>query len=179
MRKTRFERRLIFWNVDINGSVKNTLKSAGFQIPEQLLGLPLVYLILLDGLGFQYVVDVLNALYNYCEISNSNKGKEYQTLLCEENHKVKQKSNTKAKELISIRKVLIKFGYTNKVKISKMTVKEVLNIKNINQEMIRMLAYEVFRTYYNSYVIPHYKFKSREDFCLNGYLIFKTLKPSR
>lgn len=184
MELTKAERRQIFWNMDLNGYEKKTLKEAGFLLPEQLLSLPLIYLVHLEGFGFPCTIDVLQALCEYLELPEENFSdtiddlfKDYYKAMDEDGDYYDDISlDDETEFLIGVDEILYALGYTDDKKISQITVRELLNINGIGPESIRSLGDEIIRTYYRTYSIPAYKFKSRDDLKLNGKLFFENLR---
>lgn len=186
MEMTKAERRQIFWNIGLNGYEKKTLKEAGFILPEQLLSLPLIYLVHLEGFGFPCTIDVLQALCEYLELPEENFDETIDDLF-EDYYKAMNEDDDyyyddditlddETEFLIGVDEILYGLGYTDDKKISQITVRELLNIEGIGPESISSLGDEIIRTYYRTYSVPTYKFKSRDDLKLNGKLFFQNLR---
>ena len=186
MELTKAERRQIFWNIGLNGYEKKTLKEAGFVLPEQLLSLPLIYLVHLEGFGFPFAIDVLQALCEYLELPEENFSdtidemfKDYYKVLDENDDYYYDDEiflDDESEFLIGADEILYALGYTDDKKISQITVRELLNIKGIGPESISSLGDEIIRTYYRTYSVPTHKFNSRDDLKLNGKLFFENLR---
>lgn len=184
MEMTKAEKRQIFWNMALNGYEKKTLKDAGFILPEQLMSLPIIYLVHLEGLGFPCTVDILQALCEYLELPEEDFGKtvddlfeDYYDTLYEEDDDYDEDNLSKETELlIAVDEILYALGYTDKKKISQITVRELMNLKGIGPDSVRFISEEIIKTYYRTYAVPTYKFKTRDDLKLNGKLFFENLR---
>lgn len=183
METTKAERRQIFWNVSLNGYEKRVLKEAGFHIPEQLLDLPVVYLVHLEYFGFTYTVDVLEALCEYFELPEDEFPEIVEKLMdvlsdieYKEEYYDADCIDHETQMLIMVDDIFYSLGYTDNELISQLTIKDLLNIKGVDMPLISYMAKEIVTTYYKTYVVPKCKFKSRDDFKLNGRLLFEHLK---
>ena len=186
MKITKAERRQIFWNMALNGYEKKTLKEAGFIVPEQLLSLPIIYLVHLEGFGFPCTLDALEGLCEYLDLPEEDFGdtinelfKDYFDAMDEDEdyHYYDEDSlNEEAEMSIEVDEILYALGYTDDKKISQITVRELMNIRGIGPETISFIAEEIIKTYYRTYQVPVYKFKSRDDLKLNGTMFFDNLR---
>lgn len=183
MEMTKSERRQIFWNVSLNEYEKRVLKKAGFHIPEQFLDLPVVYLVHLEYFGFTYTVDVLNALCEYQELPEDEYFEFAEKLMellsdieYEEEYGVVDCIDHETELLLMVDDIFFSLGYTDNKRISQLTIRELLNIKGIDTSIISYMAKEIVTTYYKTYIVPTCKFKSRDDFKINGRLLFEHLK---
>lgn len=187
MEMTKAERRQIFWNMALNGYEKKTLKEAGFIIPEQMLSLPIIYLVHLEGFGFPCTLDALEGLCEYLGLPEEDFGetvnelfKDYYDAMDEDDDNDYDYNDEylsdEADQLIAVDEILYALGYTDDKKISQITVRELMNIRGIGSESIRFIAEEIIKTYYRTYQVPVYKFKSRDDLKLNGKLFFENLR---
>lgn len=186
MEMTKAERRQIFWNMALNGYEKKTLKEAGFIIPEQMLSLPIIYLVHLEGFGFPCTLDALEGLCEYLGLPEEDFGntidelfKDYYEAIDEsedDDYYDEEPLSDEAEMSIAVDEILYALGYTDDKKISQITVRELMNIRGIGTESIRFIAEEIIKTYYRTYQVPVYKFKSRDDLKLNGKMFFDNLR---
>lgn len=180
---SKAEKRQMFWNINLNGYEKKVLKEAGFIIPEQLMSMPIISLVHLDGLGYPCALDILTALCEYFEIE-SDEFPEYIKKLFElfddddyeEDDYCDGCLSKETEVLISVDEILYQLGYTDAKKISQITVQELLYIKGMNMDILPYIAEEIVKTYYKTFHLPTYKFKSRDDFRLNNKLFFENPK---
>lgn len=183
MNISKTERRQIFWNINLNGYEKKVLKEAGFIIPEQLMSMPIISLVHLEGLGYPCTIDILTALCEYFKIE-SDEFPEYIKRLFElfddedyEDYDCYDGCLSKETEvLISVDEILYHLGYTDAKKVSQITMQELLNIKGMNVDILPYIAEEIVKIYYKTFHLPTYKFKSRDDFRLNNKLFFENPK---
>lgn len=186
MEMTKAERRQIFWNMALNGYEKKTLKEAGFIIPEQMLSLPIIYLVHLEGFGFPCTLDALEGLCEYLGLPEEDFGntidelfKDYYEAIDEsedDDYYDEEPLSDEVEMSIAVDEILYALGYTDDKKISQITVRELMNIRGIGTESIRFIAEEIIKTYYRTYQVPVYKFKSRDDLKLNGKMFFDNLR---
>ncbi len=182
MEMTKKEQRQLFWNVSLTGYEKKVLKEAGFFLPEQMINIPVVYLVQLEYFGFQYTVDVLRALYWYLELPEESVDETIEELIVDYNEfRIDDEYDPdylsgKSEIQIAISEMLYAIGYDSKKKISEITIIELLQIPGVNDTSLEFVAEEIIRSYYSTYVVPSCTYRTRDDFKLNGALLFKTLK---
>lgn len=183
MKKNISEKRKRFWNEELNSYEKETLFRAGFRIPEHFLDIPFVGLVILENFGFTYALDVLQALCCYFELPE-NEYTECDEIIIEipveyfadKNNCDIADMDSETSLLVEVDNIFLYLGYDSDEKISQLTIKELLNIKGVEECIITFMGQAIFEAYNKTYIIPKHKFILREDLKYNSYLLFENLK---
>ena len=183
MKNNLSERRKKFWNEELNCYEKETLFRAGFRIPEHFLDIPFVGLVLLENFGFTYALDVLQALCCYFELPQ-NEYTEFDEMIIElpveyfvdKNNCDVAEMDSETSLLVDVDNIFLYLGYDSDEKISQLTIKELLNIKGVEECIITFMGQAIFEVYNKTYIIPKHKFILREDLKYNSYSLFENLK---
>jgi hypothetical protein len=184
------ERRDIFWNYQMSPCEKKVLKNAKVRMPEQLLPIPIVGLLKLRGFGFLHTVDLLRGLFVYYEKTDETEENEVyeepeedefsptdsELLELFQNAYSDEKLDDKTEEMILIDEILFANGYVDEKQKSKLTVKEILNLKASEHIDLWCLMEQIQTAYYRNYSSPKCKFDTLEDLKKNSGLLFEKMK---
>lgn len=182
MKKNISEKRKKFWNEELNSYEKETLFRAGFRIPEHFMDIPFIGLVLLENFGFTYALDVLQALCCYFELPQDEYTEYAEKLLelpdefFEEDYYDDITMDSETSLLVKVDDIFLYLGYDSDEKISQLTIRELLNIKGVEECIITFMGQAIFETYNKTYILPKYKFVLREDLKFNSFLLFENKK---
>lgn len=181
MKKNLSERRNVFWNNNLNDYEKRILIRAGFRVPEHFLTMPIIALINFKDFGYECTIDLLCALIEYLELP----GEGFADFMEEkwefvkffiENEEFDDNLDMKLNWLLTLDDMFFVLGYTDLIKKSKITVREILDIEGINGYMVEDIIYEIFIAYNHTYKMPNHRFITREDYKQNRKTLFENSK---
>lgn len=157
-----------FWKSRIDSYEAQQLKAAGFSNTEELLSLPVVCLENLKTLGGTYTVDIISALYDFY---NSDEDVIYKDMLIVRDYCDGEDFVLSLQ--ISIDELLHKMKNSNYEFITRMTVREIVNIGYLDYDGIEVLVSEILRNYKKVYEHPGEKFENKSGIKLSGNDMFK------